>query len=1081
MKWYRLPTALFLALLITASAFAVEPFMPREPAVSPDGSTVVFSFQGDLWSVSSEGGQATRLTANPAYDTQPVFSPDGSKIAFASDRFGDDDVFVMPAAGGPPSRLTHASTTDVPGGFSPDGSMFYFAASRPFMFPMDRQIQAVPTTGGTAFRLGDFWGDEVTVGADGTFIIAFGRVKAARIHYRGSYQREIFSYTAGNDPVQLTDNLGYDMNPMVAPDGTIYWLSDQDESMTQNVWKMNADGSGKSQVTFFEGDAVRSAALSADGTTLVLEQGTSIYTCPATDGSNPTKLMIYVAADQITKPVTIENKTGGADELAVSSDGEEYAMIVEGEIVLVNKDLGGRATVAVPNASREQNVEWRPGSTDTLAFVSDRFNYKTLCLLLSDDPDESNLRLARKHKIVNLTDGKQSATSPKWSPKGDKIAYIKGNADLHVMDADGKGDKAILTGWATPDFSWSPDGQWMAYAVEDRNFNADIWIMSADGKGEAVNVSQHPDMDMNPVWSPDGRMLAWNTARHANQMDIYFVYLTREDDERTQEEWEIWEKTRDKKKDKGDDEDEEEGEDELVVTIDFEDIHLRGRRMTSLPSDETMIAIHPKGDKLFFLATVEGDRDLYSVNRFGDDMEEVTSGGTRPSAITFDAANETFYYLKSGKPYSMGMDGGKSESTDFKARITIDVPGRRLQVLDEGWRVLGDWFYDPGMHGVDWPALRGKYANWASQVGHERDFRDVVNFMIGEVNASHMGYYPDRDSDNGPAPDGYLGLEFDPSYKGDGLKVKSVIPHSPADRVATRILPGDIILTIDGRSVSATQNYFATLETRDDIPTEVTLRRGKKEMMYEITPVGYRDLVDLLYANMEKTKRAVVEDASEGNVGYLHIRGMGLAEVERFEMNLYAAADDKDALIIDVRDNGGGWTTDMLLTILTQPVHAYTVARDGVVGYPQPRYPLYRWEKPIAVICNEGSYSNAEIFSHAIQTIGRGPVIGNTTGGNVISTGGWTTLDGAHIRMPFRGWYVWGGTDTPTPERNNLNEEGNGCVPDYLVPYTQADWNNGRDPQLDKATELMIEAAAAEAAKPKPSPKLDNMNLWEGK
>ena len=172
-----------------------------------------------------------------------------------------------------------------------------------------------------------------------------------------------------------------------------------------------------------------------------------------------------------------------------------------------------------------------------------------------------------------------------------------------------------------------------------------------------------------------------------------------------------------------------------------------------------------------------------------------------------------------------------------------------------------------------------------------------------------------------------------------------------------------------------------------------------------------------------------------------------------------------------MRNNGGGWTTDMLMTILTQPVHAYTIGRNGEVGYPQPRYPMYRWEKPIAVICNAGSYSNAEIFSHAVKTIDRGPVVGVETGGNVISTGGWTTMDGGWIRMPLRGWYVWG--DENDPSRNNKNQEApganwGGAVPDYPVPYTHADRIADRDPQLEKAIELMIEAAVAEARKPKP-------------
>ena len=197
---------------------------------------------------------------------------------------------------------------------------------------------------------------------------------------------------------------------------------------------------------------------------------------------------------------------------------------------------------------------------------------------------------------------------------------------------------------------------------------------------------------------------------------------------------------------------------------------------------------------------------------------------------------------------------------------------------------------------------------------------------------------------------------------------------------------------------------------------------------------------------------------------------MGQREVELFERDLYAAAHDKDALVIDVRWNGGGWTTDMLLTILTQPVHAYTIPRGGTPGYPDAeRLPLQRWSKPIAVICNEASYSNAEIFSHAIKTLDRGPVVGETTGGNVISTGGWRTLDGGWVRLPFRGWYVWG--DDARPGRNNRNQEHGGCVPTHPVPMGPAEWLAGEDPQLARAVELMVDAAdEAAATEPRSGP-----------
>jgi tricorn protease len=1076
---------LSLILMSIAPTFGAEVFLPRYPALSPDGQTVVFCFQGDLWSVSSEGGQARRLTAHEAYDAYPVFSPDGGQLAFASNRYGDEDIFLMPIQGGAPTRLTYASSTDRPGAYSPDGQTIYFASRRLFDFPMGAQIQQVPVSGGTPTRLVDIFGDEVATHDGSTFIIAEGRVKQSRLYYRGSYQRELYSWTEGSDPQTLTENRGYDRNPMVAPDGRIFWIGDQNESKLPNIYTMNADGSGKKAVTNFTEDGVRSASLGAGGKTIVIERGTSLYLVDAA-GGEPKLLNILVADDAIENPVIIQNKTANATELAISSDGEEYAMIIEGEIVLVSRELGGRATVAVPGPWREMNISFRPGSADTLLFVTDRWGENEVCLLVSDDPDQSNLRLARNHKIERLIPDSLPTTTPLWSPKGDRIAFTTGNANLHIMDADGDSNTLLFEHWLLSDYAWSPDGRWIAISAYNGDFNSDILIMPSEG-GEAINITNHPDYDDNPVWSADGSMLAWNTNRHSASpadldFDVYFMYLTRELDERTSEEWKIWEKTRDKKPAKEEPEEDEDMEDdlaelqekdeepELVVAIDFEDIHLRSRRLTRLSGNEKPQGIDPKGDRIYFTATIDGDTDLFSVDRFGKERENITKGGTSPRNIALDTEGKNFTFLKGGQPSRVGSGGGEVKATDFSARLTIDRPAVRLQVLDEGWRTLRDRFYDAAMHGLDWPALREKYGSWVQKVGHDRDFGDVVNFMLGEVNASHMGYYPNWDSPGDYGTDGYLGLEFARDENStDGLKIAKVLAHGPCDKVTSRLLPGDVLKTVDGRGVSSSANLFAALETRSGLPTWLTVQRDGDELEFQVVPSAYRSIWRLNYTAMEKARRAKTEESSGGRVGYVHIQGMGYANVQRFEQNLFAAADGKEALVIDVRNNGGGWTTDLLLTILTQPVHAYTVPRGGEIGYPQAeRQPFFRWSKPIVVICNEGSYSNAEIFSHAIKTIGRGPVVGMETGGNVISTDGFGNRYHGYIRLPFRGWYVWG--DEKHPERNHKNQEGvhelEGFIPDYVVDLTPADQLHGRDPQLDKAVELAIEAADVEKEKP---------------
>ncbi len=1079
-------TSLILAAAVGSAlpAAAADAFFPRQPAVSPDGATVVFGCEGDLWSVAAEGGLARRLTAHPAYDREPVFSPDGASVCFASDREGAVDLYVMPAGGGLPRRLTFAPVEDVPQDWSSDGSTVLFTSRRPWRYPLKRQVMAIPAAGGTELRFADLFAEEIAVSPDGeSYLLAVGDQTFGRVGYRGSLQSDLWRWRPGSDPVQITDHPGYDTDPMWGPRGeSVYWRAEDDETGAFNLWRMAPDGTGKTRLTDFRDDGVRCARISRDGARIVFEAGTGLWVLDTAAGATPRRLAITLAPDLVENPVVVKDVAKDAGELAVDAAGEELALVVQGEIVLVNQELEGRATVPVPSPWRESGVAFRPGSADTLVFVSDREisdgkHYSRLGLLTADDPDTTRLRAARRWRVTWLTPAGVEATTPAWSPDGKRLAYRHGAGKLAVIDADGKNRRFVVEGWDDPDFAWSPDSRWLAYAVATgEDFNRDVWLREIDG-GEAVNVSQHPDYDEGPVWNEDGTVLAWSSRRYANQYDVVFCYLRRADHERTREEWKAWEKLREKKDKKGKADGKDEGAEKgdkkkkdrdkapakPVVRVDREDLHLRVLRATSGPGDEFVVAVHPRGDRLVFTGEMAGERDLFTVDRFGEDRRALTKGGQKPSAVSLGADGKTVWFLADGRPARVPLEGGDLKTTAFRARLTIDEPAQRLQVLEEGWRRLRDGFYDAGMHGVDWDAQLVKGRELVAGCRHDGDFADAMNLTLRPLNASHMGYYPKA----GEAKAAFLGVHLDPAWRGEGLRIAAVVPRGPADREDGRLLADDVITAVNDVPVGRDRNLYAPILAAGGDPVRVAVRRDGQALEVVVVPVTFAELRQRIYdADVAATRRSV-EELGEGRLGYVHIQGMGQREVELFERDLYAAAAGKEALIIDVRDNGGGWTTDLLLTILTQPVHAYTVPRGGTVGYPDAeRLPLQRWNKPIAVLCNEGSYSNAEIFSHAVKTIGRGPVVGTTTGGNVISTGGWTALDGAHIRLPFRGWYVWG--DARDPARNGLNQEHGGCVPDHEVALGPPQVLHGEDPQLARAVELMREAAAAARAAPQP-------------
>ena len=308
---------------------------------------------------------------------------------------------------------------------------------------------------------------------------------------------------------------------------------------------------------------------------------------------------------------------------------------------------------------------------------------------------------------------------------------------------------------------------------------------------------------------------------------------------------------------------------------------------------------------------------------------------------------------------------------------------------------------------------------------------------------------------------GHLGLEFDPSYEGEGVRVRRAIKNTPPDRARSRIQPGEVLLSVDDMPVDATTEWTPLL-TRD-LSKDVTLRvKDAKGTIRTVTmrPITLGALRQSLYAQWVEDTRENVNSTSGGRMGYIHVRSMNWSSFQSFEADLYKAAHGREGLIIDVRENGGGFTADHLLTCLTQPRHAITVARGGGPGYPQDRMVYARWDQPIVVLCNQNSFSNAEIFAHAIKTLGRGKVVGVETAGGVISTGGTRVMGLGSLRLPFRGWFL---------TQDGEDMEMNGCKPDIDVWIAPDDEVAGRDPQLEQAIEALDAEIKAYKARPQPT------------
>jgi tricorn protease len=1022
----------------------------RYPAPSPDGSALVFSYQGDLWRVAIAGGRASRLTVHEAVESLPVWSPDGQEIAFSSDRYGNDDIYVIPAEGGRPERMTYFSAADRMCDWMPDGSTMVFASRRDFYYHRVPVLYTVGRGGGTPVKLAPFYANEGKISPDGSWLVfSRGRFDWYRKRYRGSSNLELWLYDLkGGQFRRLTTHLGNDMFPLWSADSrTIYYVTDRDGIF--NIWSMDLQGNRQQQLTRHKDDGVRFPAISRSGQVIAYEWGREIWVMNPADGESH-RLEISAPTDE--KANMVEWKTFGdkASEMALSADDKQIAFVVRGEVfVMKNSEKAGKAARLSSTPARERDIAWSPDG-ESLVVVSDRSGSRDLFMVKSADPQEKRLARSLQLQTVQLSQSEEEEYDPQFSPDGQKLAYIEGLGDLLIMDLKTRKTRCILKGWDVPEFSWSPDSKWIAYSRNDKEFNTDIWIIPTAG-GEPINISRHPDDDEHPTWSADGRILAFTSHRKGNSADIWMVFLRREDEEKTREDF-AEEEEREKKK-KSDSKDKRQEKEPVEVRIDFEDIHKRLRQVTALEGSEDSVSISPDSKIFVFTANIKGENDLWSIRWDGTQLKQITRGGQNPRSLRWGRDGKKLYYLSRGKIQSISREGKDGKPLPFQAAMKIDHRAERLQKFDEGWRTLYHEFYDPQFHGIDWKAMKRKYRKLAAEQTTSRGFNDVVRLMLGELNASHLGISGPRQGPN--VSTGMLGLRFDESYKGPGLKVQSVLAKGPCDKETARVYPGEILVRIDGRDIGPKTNIHTLLNHKAGDRVLITvIGRDKKERNLVVRPIDRRQFVGLEYHRWVEAKRQKVKEWSGGRLGYVHIQGMSMPSFEQFEMELYSEAHGKEGLIIDVRNNGGGWTTDYLLAILSPRPHAYTIPRDGEKAYPlAERLPFYAWSKPIVAMCNEWSFSNAEIFPHAVKTLGRGKVVGAPTGGLVISTGGIRLIDGANFRVPFRGWYTLS---------NGLNQENNGCIPDVVIWEHPADAATENDRQLKAAVETLLQDIAAD-------------------
>ncbi len=1064
--------AVFLVLWMPLRAQKAAPVL-RYPSLSPGADRLAFCWQGDVWVAPVAGGAARRMTVHQAYDAMPAWSPDGRYIAFASLRNGNYDIYLLSMEDGSTRRLTWHSAQDVWPAWSPDGKEVWFMTRRDFVqVEREWEVWSVPVEGGTPQRRLDALGSHLAFSPDGKQLaLERGWCRPEREAYRGSANRDLWLYDfASGNYQQLTTFEGQDRLPDWGPDGRLYYLSAV--SGRYNLYRRHrsADGQwqGPERLTSLKDEGIVHYDLSHDGRTVVMERLSGLYLLDVAS-RKMRRFVPDLPRDERFYATEHKSLTSGAREVQVSPSGKYLAFVVRGELfVKLNDKEKSRSHRLTDSPARDYNPQWLNDST--LLFISDRSGNDEIYLVQSADPSTPSLYKTLKLKTLKLTDTPEDEIGIWLSPNAKKLAVLQSRYRLSVYELDlpsreGGRPKGglkkpveLYKGWAEPsDLAWSPDSRYLAYAQPDLDFNFEVYIQPADNSSPPVNVSMHPRRDDSPVWSPDGSKLAFLSVRNHGDADLWYVWLRKSDWEKTQRDWEEEEEEQTDKKVK---------KDSVPVEIDFDRIHERLVQLTRMPGDEGNPVISKDGKTFFFSSNSGGSgsfvaNDKPALIKIGWDGKDrkVLKENVRLRGLYLGPKGKYLYGIRSGGAIlAFDAKSGKQEARPFKAYMEIDHPGEYRQIFEEAWRALRDGFYDPNFHGRDWEALRRQYEPRALAASTWTDFRFIFNAMLGQVNASHMGLY------GGESPEktqsertGLLGIEVEPLK--EGVKVRSVLPGSPADRSDSRLQTGDVILKVNETPVRAGENFYRLF--RHTVGERVLLSvldvsGVQREVV--IRPAG--SLRDERYEKWVQDRRDLVAQWSNGRLGYLHIRAMGWSSFERFERELTAAGLGKEGIVIDVRFNGGGWTTDMLMTVLDVAQHAYTIPRGAAADlqkehlkfrehYPfGERLPYAVWTKPSIALCNENSYSNAEIFSHAYKNLELGTLVGTPTFGAVISTGGHGLLNGSYVRMPFRGWYV---------RATDENMEKSPAVPDVIVHNRPDGRAQGRDEQLKRAVEILLE------------------------
>ncbi len=1077
-----LTTIMFIGGICVASA--APALWMRDVKISPEGDKIAFGYKGDIYTVPVTGGEARRLTTLPSYESNPVWSPDGTKIAFASDRHGNFDVFVMDAGGGEATRLTSNSASEIPESFSPDGKDVFFSAAiqnpaSSVMFPSARMTEfyAVPVAGGVSRQVLGTPAQMPVSTPDGSRML-YQDVKGFedewRKHHTSSVTRDIWVYDFENARhTNLTARAGEDRNPALSADGkTVYILSERGGD-TFNVWSFPIDNpSAAKRITDFSTHPVRFLSRAANGTMAFTYDG-EIYTM-ASDNSAPAKISVDVVADAASSVEKLNVKPKNA---VVSPDGKSVAFISRGDVFVTSVEYPTTVQVTRTPAA-ERHLSWGADNR-TLYYTSERSGRKNIyraTLSRSVEPDFVNATSVREEPVFNvkrpaaLTDATPEYSHPIVSPDGKKLAFISNRNEINVMDIATHKVTKLTSGETYPGQDdemvavWSPDSRWLAIEMQPPMHDpySDIALLDVE-TGRLTNITQSGYFCSNPRFVLDGNAIIFFTDRYGmrnhaswgSQEDIMIVFLNRAARDRFLLSEEDFALMKDEEKKAKEAEKKNAGaknaknakagaDAPASVGVELDGIENRIMRLTPYSSDLSDAIVTSDGETLYYLCSFEDGYDLWKLP-LRKREPKLASKVNAQSRVSLQADKDgKNIFLLGSKMQKLDTKNDKLTAISATAKQQVDVAAEREAMFDYVTVEEAARFYKKDMHGVDWPAMTAAYRRFLPHINNNYDFAELLSELLGELNVSHTGgrYRPSPAA--GADRTASLGLLYDMTYTGDGLKVDEIIVDGPFDKAASRLVPQAVITAINGVDITPQADMDALFNDIAGKKTLVAFTLPSGEKLEEVvTPVAASRISDLLYNRWVRQRAEDVRRWSDGRLGYVHIPSMSDDSFRPMYADLLGKYNNCEGVVIDIRWNGGGRMHEDIEVLFTGEKYLTQEIRGKDVC----DMPSRRWNKPSIMLVAEPCYSNAHGTPWVYKHQGIGKVVGMPVPGTMTSVN-WVTMQDPTLvfGIPVIGYRTAEGTYL-----ENFQLE-----PDVRVDNTPEAIVSGEDTQLRTAVETLL-------------------------